>query len=208
MKDMRWALIVMVVLMVSSCGKELNNPFDPEAGSPGEAYFAYGLDRFNSGDFKGALGGFQKSVEIDPTFALGHAGIGWSNLLSGDPIIAIAEFSLALQNQNDLPDALLGLAAAALAVGDYERAESNAEKLISMFSEGKPKLIFADKPLERGYLILAESRFYLGRYSEAVSALENLDSDLKLDPSDDGFPEKFMEELTRLREEMEGERGN
>ncbi len=207
MKGMGWVLIAMLIL-ISSCGRELNNPFDPKAGSPREAYFAYGLDRFNSGDFKGAKEGFRKSVEVDPTFALGHAGMGWSSLFSGDPIIAIAEFSLALQNQNDLPDALLGLAAAALAVGDYEKAESNAERLISTFSEDESKLIFADKPLERGYLILAESRFYLGRYSDAISAIQKLDSELRLDPSDDKFPEKFMEELTRLREGIEGEEGS
>lgn len=204
MKAMGPILIAMLIL-ISSCGRELDNPFDPEAGSPREAYFAYGLDRFNSGDLKGAREGFRRAVEIDPDFALGHAGMGWSSLLSGDPIIAIAEFSLALQAQEDLPDALLGLAAAALAVGDYERAESTAGRLISTSIEGEPKLIFADKPLERGYLILAESRFYLGRYSDAISALENLDSDLKLDLSDEDFPVKFMEELSRLREGIEGE---
>lgn len=204
MKGVGWALIAMFVL-ISSCGRDLDNPFDPEAGSPREAYFAYGLDRFKAGDFKGAEEGFRKAVEVDPDFALGHAGMGWSSLLSGDPIIAVAEFSLALQAQDDLPDALLGLAAAALAVGDYERAESSAERLIAISSEREPELLFADKPVERGYLILAESLFYLGRYSEAASALENLDPDLKLDPSGGDFPEKFMGEISRLREEIEGE---
>jgi tetratricopeptide (TPR) repeat protein len=204
MNPSRWAVIALLTLILS-CGRDLNNPFDPEASSPREAYFAYGLDRFDEGDLGGAREGFTRAVRVDPGFALAHVGLGWSSLLSGDPILAIVEFRLALQNDEKLPDALLGLAAAYLAAGDYERAASNAERFISEYPQ-EPKTMFSANPLERCYLILAESSFYLGQYSDAASALNNLGSELRFDPSDGDFPEKFLSEILRLQEEIEGER--
>ena len=69
-------LLTILILSLYGCGKE-SIKSDSDLDIP-EYHYQLGERKLEEGDFKGALNAFRRSIELDPKFAIGWGGLGYS----------------------------------------------------------------------------------------------------------------------------------
>lgn len=105
MKKCFCALIVLVLLL-AACGQKNATTWQEQ--------YDLGVRYLSEGNYEEAIIAFTAAIEIDPNQALAYVGRGNAYLLSGGTdnnlMMAQADFEMAIELDNTLADAYLGLA--------------------------------------------------------------------------------------------------
>ena len=116
-------------------------------GESASYYYNRGIDKFDAGDYYGAISDFNKAIEINPRYADAYVNRGVTKRRSGDNYGAISDYNKAIEiNPNDeIPYNNRGNARAKLedysgAISDFNKAiEINPRYADAYYNRGKIK---------------------------------------------------------------------
>ena len=94
--------------------------------------FNSGVDKYEQGDFQGAITDFSKAIEINPQDASAFLNRGVAKTKLGDYPGSIADFTKALEINPQYANALHNRGAAKAALGDYQGAIADYNKAIEV----------------------------------------------------------------------------
>jgi len=192
-------MLVVLILLVS-CGQDFNNPLDPENSSYEALYTKRGWEEYEKNNLDLAIENFRKATDKNKNHTDAHAGLGWSHLMKHSVLNAIIEFQQALAIEPEKTDAHVGLAGAYLAKDEYEPAIEHAQEALKI----QPEYTFSHNPAiskKNLQMILAVSYYYLGDYESALEHLKSL-KEVELDEESESFSNDLLREIESAREDL------
>lgn len=182
-----WIRIVLTLCLIAFCGCSDDSEVDTEAVQKAQME---GWAAYDKEDFSAALLHFERVIDLDPTFADAHNGLGWTRLsISRDPtmtpeILAKAQqaFEGAIRTNTSNADAWIGLANTL-----FLRRESNADfqtalRAIDNALQGDQQTLFRHdyQSIADLHALRAACYYYLGQSNLARLAIN---SALQTEPS-------------------------
>jgi tetratricopeptide (TPR) repeat protein len=133
-----------------------------------EDYVNRGTQRFNQGDYQGAITDFNQAIKLDPKFAWAYAGRGTAKARLGDSQGAIADYNQAIKLDPKSADAYTNRGGAKVNLGDHQGAIADLDQAIKL----DPKSAYA-------YANRGAAKTSLGDYQGAIADLNQV---IQLDP--------------------------
>ncbi len=195
--------ILFVLILLPGCGKDFNNPLDPENSSYEPPYIKYtkqGWEEYENKNFEPAIEYFRKATDNNKNYADAYVGLGWSYFMNRLILIAIFEFQEALAIEPKQADAHVGLAGAYLAEEKYEPAIEHAQEALN----AEPEYTFSHNPAiskRNVQMVLSVSYYYVGDYENALEQLKSL-KEVELDEESESFPIDLLREIESVREDL------
>ena len=110
----------------------LGSPLITACADQGRIYFEQGLEKFDSGNYQGAIDDYTKAIEINPKYDLAYSNRGVARVKLGDTQGAIADYNKAIEiNPQDAAHYYKRGTAKEL-VGDLEGACADWEEASSL----------------------------------------------------------------------------
>ena len=196
-------LTFLIIMMIVLCGCGSDDGTSPRPPQP-PTLVDQGWDAFETGDFAGAKADFEKAIANDAANSAAHNGLGWANMMLDDLSGAVTSFDAALTNGFTGADPHAGKAIVQrdLAPVDYNAAIVSANAALGIDTnyafEHDTSLNWQDLRL-----ILAQSHFALGQYTEANTQVGALGGNVQ-DGSSSTFVEDLLAEIERLGEMFGG----
>ena len=190
-------LAILAILTILGCGREFDNPFDPNNSSYETVYIKEGWQAYRTNEIEKAKEAFNSALSFDDGLTEAYNGLGWCELRQGNFIEAGKAFSFAIAIDPIMLDAHAGLAGMSLATGEYESAIEHATLVLTAF----PKYVFAHDASITYYqlrLILAEGYFQIGEYDKALKQVTLLNPDHKIVPEKESYIEDLALEIEAL----------
>ncbi|MBN2378646.1 hypothetical protein JXM67_02440 [candidate division WOR-3 bacterium] len=160
-----------------------------------------GWDAFDDNDLETARSHFEDAISWDCTYAGGHNGLGWVNLLENDLQESFNNFDTALYYDQDLVDANAGGALAATEVGEHTKAVNWADYVIA--EDANYEFSHYDKvDIKVIRLTKAKSAAANGDFDTALDEIQILDSSFDADPSDPIGQAEILNKLELLITEL------
>jgi tetratricopeptide (TPR) repeat protein len=172
---------LIALLWLAGCGS--NDGLPPVLTTAEQ--IALGWEAFADGDIAVAESRFAAAIESAPRNAEARVGLGGTLAVAGRLEEAAASLDAALDRDRESVDAIAGLAAVQLALGDLDDAIERGERALALDSTWA----FAHRPgidADDVRLVLAQA-YALGGppgYDEAAALLDRLDPSTALDPDD------------------------
>jgi tetratricopeptide (TPR) repeat protein len=195
-------------LLFVSCGGDNGGPSET-ASSLTEA----GWSRFGDGEYEEAIEKFSRALELDPTYADAHNGLGWSNAKLDLLTKALANFGACIKQNNALVDPYAGGAAV------YRDSLPSVVAFAPETAHFDSAIAFADTALSRDpdyvftrdesfdwydlHLIKAQSYYGLGEFLLAKAEVDILDPLNTLNPEDPTFVQDLAAKIEELEQEQE-----
>jgi len=195
--------ILFGLILLAGCGKDFNNPLDPENSSYEPPYIKYtkqGWAEYKNKNFDSAIEYFRKATDNNKNYADAHVGLGWSYFMKHSILSSIIEFQQALAIDPKQADAHVGLAGAYLTKDEYESAIEHAQEALNT----EPEYTFSQNPAiskQNVQMVLAVSYYYLGDYENALEQLKSL-KEVELDEESESFPTDLLREIESVREHL------
>ena len=182
-----WIRIILILCLIGFCGCSDDSEVDTEAVQ--KAQMA-GWAAYDKEDFSAALLHFERAIDLDPTFADAHNGLGWTHLsISRDPtttpeILATAQkaFEGAIRTDTSSADAWIGLANTLFLRRESDADFQTALRAIDNALQGDHRTLFRHdyQSIADLHALRAACYYYLGKTNLAISAIEGA---LQTEPS-------------------------
>ena len=179
--------VILILCLMSFFGCSDDPEIDTEAVQEGQVD---GWAAYDQGDFSAALLHFERVIDLDPTLADAHNGLGWTHLsLSHEPattpeILAKAQkaFEGAIRTDTSNADAWIGLANTLFLRRESAVDFQTALRAIDNALQGDHRTLFRHDYQSTADLhtLKAACYYYLGQTNLARSAIENA---LQIEPS-------------------------
>jgi tetratricopeptide (TPR) repeat protein len=115
---------LLAIIAALGCGGDDGGGSKPDLPATAAEYTERGWERFESGNFDGALSDFDAALGLNGNYGPAYLGQGWARLSlatsSASMQLATASFDSAVAHGGPLPECLSGRAAAYLGVGGNE----------------------------------------------------------------------------------------
>jgi tetratricopeptide (TPR) repeat protein len=162
-------------------------------------HYNLGLAQVEQGNFRAALAGFEKAVQLKPDRARNHNNLGLTYGKLGRHEDAIREFQIALELKPDLVQAYNGLGNTYKVLGRLDEAVREYKKALELkpdFAEAHVNLGSAYKDLGRHEEAIGEFRTALGLKPDLVQAHNGLGNVYKAMGRLDEATQEFKTALT------------
>ncbi len=192
-------LAIGLALTTVGCGDD-----DPSTGPAltNDEILDLAWEKFEEGDYSGALAEFQAVTHNDAQMSDGWNGAGWSSArLIGGLNDAAGYFDTALQQDTARYDALGGWAFVVYQQGDWDEAVVKAEALLHR----RPGWRFLHEPSLNSddvYIMIAAAYYNLGgddNYASSYAAVRELNPAFETDISTPAGRRELLNEIERLR---------
>jgi tetratricopeptide (TPR) repeat protein len=189
---------VMLMLCWLACGHNSSEP-----GVSSRQLTAQGWDKFEGGDYDGALSKFRQVLRRNRTYGEAYNGEGWCRLKLDSLDVGLVSFDSAISNGVESADPCAGKAVIYrdLEPVDFQLAIDWSDSALAL----DPEYTFShDESLDWKdlRLILGHSYYCLNEYLEAKAQVDILNPDNTLDPDSDTFVDDLLAELQRLGSEI------
>ena len=201
MKIIKYFIILLIAFLVASCGED--NGFTPTSKEvqdlvdEGWENFGYSVQGAGTLGYEAALETFTEAISKDGTFADAYNGAGWSSARLARLSDAIQYFEKCLQQNENMTDAISGLAFVYNAQKSYSASNSQANSALSKDNQWQfsydQSVNYKDL-----YLIMAENYFALKNYSQSLSYVKLLNPDFTADVTTITGKSELAEEIERL----------
>ncbi len=192
------AAFVAVIVLLDGC---VNGPDDVVVLPPADDYHtvvAEGWLEFGAGHYDNAVIAFDRAAEIDPTLSPAYLGLGWSYAVMDQMEISLPNIELAIEKNSESPDGYAAKAFVLLAQDEYEAAVEAAGEAIA---SGGEEYIFSQIPdvqTRNLRLLIAESYYATGQYTDAQIQVDILNPDNSLDQGSRTYKQDLLLEMESL----------
>ncbi len=188
----------MLLAIASGC---VNGPDDVVTLPPADEYHtevAAGWLEFGAGRHEDAITAFDRAVEIDSALPEAYVGLGWSYAMLDQLDIALSNLDLAIAGDSESPDGYAAKAFVHLARGEYESAIESAVEAIDSGGEDYVFSQLPDVQTRNLRLVMAESHYAIGQYSDAQAQMDILNPNNNLDKDSQTYRQELLLEIENL----------
>ena len=168
-------------------------PADEYHTAVAEGWLEFGVGRYDN-----AVMVFDKAVEIDSTLSQAYLGLGWSYAVLDQMDVALSNLDLAIARDSESPDGYAAKAFVHLARGEYEAAIEAARQAIDFGGEDYAFSQIPDVQTRNLRLVMAESHYAIGQYSDAQAQMDILNPNNNLDKDSQTYRQELLLEIENL----------
>ena len=195
-------LLLAVTALFCGC---VNGPDDVIVLPQADTYYtkvAEGWLEFQRGNYENAITVFGEASDIDPTLPEAYLGLGWCYSMLDQMDNALSNFDLAIAVESESPHGYAAKAFVHLALSQYETAIEMAIEAISLGGEEYVFGQFPDVNTENLRLLMAESYYATGQYTNSREQVDILNPDNNLDPDSRTYLQELLLEIENLGSTM------
>ena len=190
-------LLPLAVVFLDGC----NGPDDVLVLPPFDDYhtvIAEGWLEFGAGRYNNAIMVFDEAAEIDPTLPQAYLGLGWSYAMIDQMEVSLSNIELAIVKDSESPDGYAAKAFVHLAQDEYEAAIEAAGEAIVFGGENYVFSQIPDVKTRNLRLLMAESYYATGQYTDAQIQVDTLSPNNNLDQNSRTYTQDLLLEMESL----------
>lgn len=121
--NMKYFFLLLIPFLLSSC---------ESSDERRDRFFELGNFALEDGDFEKAIGLYEESLKVDPTFAMAINNRGVARMENDHPYEAILDYNQAILLRADYMDALFNRAYAYESIGKFDKALGDVERIMQL----------------------------------------------------------------------------